>query len=381
MTAPNQVDEDEISLIEIGMKLRHATGILWAERRMIAGRTILSGIIGIIIAFGSPVEYSASMRLVPYRSGGVAAGAGITGLAGLAGLRFPNGTTDQTITSDLYPEVAKSLDFKIAVAETPLKYSALDRRVTAVQFFQEIRKPAPIEILQLYTIGLPGRIFSAQPSSRKAQTSYQSSEPASEVPRLLDETYLKIVESVGERLSVSTDKKTAIITISARMPDPYAAADLARASSGRLMERIIAYESQKARESFRFVNEQHEMAKNRYEQAQKELAQFTDRNRALTSAMSQIDLDRLEENKNIAFEVYQQLSRELEQSKIKMNQDTPVFAELDQVTVPHTKESPNRRKIMLIALLIGFVSGAAQLGGRLAIRSVKNNNFNSQRQL
>ena len=82
------------------------------------------------------------------------------------------------------------------------------------------------------------------------------------------------------------------------------------------------------------------------------------------SATSQIDRDQLQREYDIAFEVYQQFSRELEQARIKMNYDTPVFTVLDQVTIPNIKTSPNRTKIVLIALLLGSMVGIAQLGLR-----------------
>lgn len=87
------------------------------------------------------------------------------------------------------------------------------------------------------------------------------------------------------------------------------------------------------------------------------------------SATSQIDRDRLQREYDIVFEVYQQFSRELEQARIKMNQDTPVSTVLDQVTVPNEKTSPNRPQILFSALLLGFMLGVAQLGITKPLRS------------
>lgn len=77
MTAPNTSFDDEISLADLVAKIRTVAQMLWAERRIIAIRMGLGGIIGLIIAFGSPVEYSASMRLLPFRGGGATGGAGL----------------------------------------------------------------------------------------------------------------------------------------------------------------------------------------------------------------------------------------------------------------------------------------------------------------
>lgn len=339
---------------------------------MIGIRMGLAGIIGLIIAFGSPVEYSASMRLLPYRGGGGGGGAGLSGLAGIAGIRLPAGGNEQTITADLYPEVAKSLDFRIAVAETPLRFSTVDRPVSTIEYFRDIRRPSATEVIASYSIGLPGRLLAFFNSDDSVDTSEpkanRTTAAESTAVRQYDQSYLSLVGKLESRLSVSTDKKTPTLVIAAKMPDRLAAAELVRISADRLMQRIVEYESQKAGQTFRFVNEQYLQAKARYERLQRELATFTDRNRALMSATSQIDRDRLQRDYDIAFEVYQQFSRELEQARIKMNQDTPVFTVLDQVTVPNIRTSPNRPKIMFVALLLGMVAGLAQLGIRHILR-------------
>jgi uncharacterized protein involved in exopolysaccharide biosynthesis len=353
--------DDEISLAELIDKLRSAVQLLWAERQMIAIRIGLAGIIGLIIAFGSPVEYSARMRLLPYRGGGAAGTSGISGLAGLAGIRLPIGNGDQTITADLYPEVAKSLAFRIAIAETPLRFSTLDKPATTVEYFRRIRQPALTEVLASYSIGLPTRLASLVRNREKEQAVARANPPEQIVANRYDEEYLSIVQLLEKRLAVSIDKKTGIIQVTSKMPDPEAAADLARISSDGLMKRIIDYESQKAAEHFRFINEQHQKAKARYEYTQRELATFSDRNRSLMSATAQIDRNRLQGEYDLAFEVYQQFSRELEQARIKMSQDTPVFTVLDHSIVPNNHESPRRKRIVMVALFLGMLTGIAQV--------------------
>jgi uncharacterized protein involved in exopolysaccharide biosynthesis len=364
MTSPNTSLDDEISLADLVMKLRAAAHMLWEARGMILIRMGLAGIIGLIIAFGSPVEYSASMRLLPYRGGGESAG--LSGLAGLAGIRLPNGTNDQTITADLYPEVAKSLDFLIPVAETPLRFLILDRQASTIEYLRDIRRPSVIEIIASYSIGLPSRLLSianpAQDNEVKQPKGPLETVGERSVVRQYDQSYLNLLETLSTRLSVSSNKKTEIITISARMPDRYAAADLVRVSADRLMQRIKDYESRRAAESYRFVNEQYMQARVRYEKAQRAIATYSDRNRTLMSATAQIERDRLQRDYDIAFEVYQEVSRELERARIKMNQDTPVFTVLDQVTVPNVRTSPNRKAIMVLSLFLGLLVGIAQLG-------------------
>ena len=148
------------------------------------------------------------------------------------------------------------------------------------------------------------------------------------------------------------------------MPDPYAAADLVRVTSNQLMERIIDYESRKAGEQFLYVQRLVGQARERYERSQRELALYNDRNRSLVTATSQIDRDRLQRDYQMAFDVYQEVSRELEQARIKMNQDTPVFTVLEQVAVPTERDSPRRSRITALSLVIGLLIGVGVIAFR-----------------
>jgi uncharacterized protein involved in exopolysaccharide biosynthesis len=293
---------------------------------------------------------------------------GLSGLAGLAGIRLPAGASDQTITADLYPEVAKSLDFRISVAETPIEFSDLKQTATSVTYFRDLREIPLLENITKYSIGLPALLLTQlRSSSPRAESGQVGNQSGSQTLLYYDHDYLKLVNHLEKRLSVSIDKKTSVITIAGEMPDPFAAADLVRVASDRLMERIIEYESRKAGEQFRFVNDQYQQSRKRYEQTQRALATFTDRNRALMSATSQIERDRLQREYDLAYEVFQQFSRELEQARIKMNQDTPVFTVLEQVIVPTKRSSPKRAKILFLASLVGVVLGVGRVAQRAPV--------------
>ena len=355
-----------MSLAELYQELSAFGRTVWSERRMVARVTALAGVIGLFLALASPDEYSAKTRVLPYRSGAGAIG-GLSGLAGLAGIRLPAGAADQTITADLYPEVAKSQDFRIQVVETPVYFTTLGRPATPMEFFRKLYDRPLTDLLLTYTVGLPGELLGILRT--QGSKSIDAALPDS-MARLksYDQKYMKLVRNMDKRIAVNIDKRTSIITITAMMPDPYAAADLVRVTSNLLMARIIDYESRKAGEQFRFVREQHERAMRRYEITQRELAGFDDRNRTLMRATAKIERDRLQREYDLAFEVYQQLSRELEQARLKMSQDTPAFTVLEQVTVPSERSSPQRARMLLVSLFLGALLGVLRLGFRRLLK-------------
>ena len=51
----------------------------------------------------------------------------------------------------------------------------------------------------------------------------------------------------------------------------------------------------------------------------------------------------------------QQLASQLEQAKLQVNKDTPVFTTIKPVTVPYEKTAPKRSQIVISFLFLGFV--------------------------
>jgi uncharacterized protein involved in exopolysaccharide biosynthesis len=101
------------------------------------------------------------------------------------------------------------------------------------------------------------------------------------------------------------------------------------------------------------------LAKTRYERSQAALAQFDDRNRSLDKATAQIPRDRLQREYEVAFNIFQQLSLEVEQARIKKSQDTPVFSVIQEASVPHRRSSPLRGAIILLSAMLGALGAGA----------------------
>ncbi len=330
---------------------------VWRGRGRMSRVLAVAILIGLVIAFSSRPEFAASTKILPYR--GAASNNNLSSLAGLAGIRLSQGMADQTITADLYPVIAKTLDFRISVAEAPVRFDRGESPSTLVAYFRTHRTLAdrfarwPGALRRRITTFLSGDTTDGAPLSLPGSNGAPL--------RAFDREYLEIVQDLDNRLIVTYDKKTSVISITGVMPSPYAAADLVQSASERLMRRIIDYEARKAAEQLKFIEEQHRKAQEKYERSQQNLAVFADRNRALVSALAQVERDRLQREYNVAFEVFQQLSLELERARIRKNEDTPVFTVLEEPVVPDRRSSPNRTLILVMSIVIGTLAGMGLL--------------------
>ena len=71
--------------------------------------------------------------------------------------------------------------------------------------------------------------------------------------------------------------------------------------------------------------------------------------------MFQNKLSRLESEVNISESIVQQLASQVEQAKLQVNKDTPVFTTIKPVTIPFERSAPKRSQIVLIFGFLGLV--------------------------
>ena len=77
-------EEQEIDLMELAQKL-------WAEKRMILKWCGIAALIGLIVAFSIPKEYSTTVKLAPEISDSKAKAGGLGALASMAGVNLGRG--------------------------------------------------------------------------------------------------------------------------------------------------------------------------------------------------------------------------------------------------------------------------------------------------
>lgn len=345
------VKDGEIDLIEV-------VRTIWAGRKLILKVTAIFLVIGLIIAFGSKVEYEASCKLMPESQEGMKSNLGGLGsLAGLAGINLDMGGSG-VLRPELYPQIAQSVPFILKVWEEPLKFEKQDTTINSYIYFKEFDKPSFIGVIFKYTIGLPFQIKAWLSSDNSQQSQVKTGHQ--QFIRL-NKKDTKLLEMYKERISVKVDSKTGIMTLTTEMPDPVAAAQLAQICTDLLTKYVIDYKISKAQLNYNFVEERFKEAKMDFEKAQEKVALFDDRNRNVVTALAQAESQKLQYEYNVAFEVYKGLATQLEQAKITVKEETPVFTVLEPVKVPVNKSKPKRALQLVVFCFFGGVVGISTI--------------------
>jgi LPS O-antigen subunit length determinant protein (WzzB/FepE family) len=330
---------DEIDLIELLKKI-------YLEKKFILKISILAALFGVVYALFQPNEYTSSTTFIPQLSSGIkTGGSSLSGLASLAGINIGSMESSSEFPPTLYPQVVNGVPFRVELLSNEI---TLNNELVAVKDYLE--KKSSFNILgtiKKYTIDLPSLIL----SSFKNQKEYTNESKIYSITND-DETLFKILEN---NLSLSINEKEGFITISFTDTNKNIAAQITQISQNLLQEKIIEFKNKSSREMLDFALKQYSDKKESHEKLQDEKAVFVDKNINISSSLFQNKLSRLESEVNISESIVQQLASQVEQAKLQVNKDTPVFTTIKPVTIPFERSAPKRSLIVITFLFLGFV--------------------------
>jgi uncharacterized protein involved in exopolysaccharide biosynthesis len=351
--------EDEIDLIQLAKTL-------WEGRRTVIRTTLIFMALGLFIAIFSAKEYTASTTMVPQSAEGSSMSGSISGLAAMAGINLGSmGGSD--IPPTLYPKILSSIPFQKELMQTPLSIEGQEKQVTFADYYLEIKKPNFLGYLKKYSIGLPGLIIKAI----RGKEEMQVGEAEENGLFSISPEEKKLIEILSTQISIEVNDKDGYVSLSARMPEARAAAQLAKKAQELLQQAITDFKVQKAQSQLVFIEERFAENEAIYNAAQDKLARFRDQNKNVSSAVAQTQLERLQSDFSMASSVYTELAKQLETQKIQVKEDTPVFTVIEPVSIPMEKSKPKRPMILIIWTFLGGVVGVGMVFGKEFLGSIK----------
>jgi uncharacterized protein involved in exopolysaccharide biosynthesis len=318
-------------------------------------------VLGLLIALLAPKEYSTSATLMPETQSAQSGASGLLqqygGMLGISGSQLSGGQ-EGTIPPQLYPNIVQSLPYQVELMNTEVYFSEYDTTATVHDFFSKIHSSfSLVGFIKGYTIGLPGKIIGLF-KAEEEQGRPLPKKVDREAVLSLSKEQMETVKTLRERLSISVDQETGILTLTSEFPDPQAAAEIGRVGINLLKENVKEYRTEKARQNLQFVQEQVQEAKKRFEEAQNKLAEFRDSNQNLATAKAQSREQELQSQYDLTFNLYNSLSQRQEQAKLDLQEDTPILSVLQPVSVPLEDNTSG----LLILVVSGMLGGIIALG-------------------
>ena len=352
--------EEEIDLLELALKV-------WAERKWILKCCGYAVIVGLIVAFSIPKEYTATATIAPELSDNKSGG-GLSSLAAMAGINMGTSSGADAIYPDLYPEIVSSTPFITNLFNIPVKDLNGKIDTTLYCYLNEYQRSPWWSVITSAPFKLLGWTFSLFKDKEEGEVEEKFN------PFHLTGTETSIANGLSNRISISVDKKTGLITFSVLMQDAHIAACLTDTVMRRLQDYVSGYRTNKARLNLEFQKKLFECKKNDYEMAQEDYAKFADANKNIILQSYRAEQVRLENEMNLAYQVYTSVAQQLQMAEAKVQEVTPVYTVVEPAITPIRASRPNR---MMILICVVFLAAAACLGwilfGKTLINNLKKN--------
>lgn len=297
-----------------------------------------------------PNTFTSGAKFLPQtNSSEINAPAGIGGLASLAGFDFSAMGNESNIPTNLYPQIVKSLPFRTELLREKITYE--DKEMSLREYLNnQLENPTFFGRIKKYTIGLPGILIGWFKSNNLENTLSKEGE----IYEITEEDR-NLFRLLSEHLVISIYEAEGIVSIEYSDYNKEVASKVANVATELLQQRIIEFKNQSAKELLAFSKRQYEDYKQDFEILQDSISLFKDTNKYINTSYYKNQLDRLNHELNISSAVLEQLANQVEQSKLQVNKDTPIFMVIEPVATPYEKSSPNRPFIVLAWVFMGIL--------------------------
>ncbi|WP_303187408.1 chain-length determining protein [Phocaeicola coprocola] len=319
-------------------------------------------VLGIIIALSIPKQYTVTVTLSPEMGGDKASG----GLASLASSFLGGGATsnnNDALNVTLAPDIVASTPFVLELFNTRVQTLDEELDTTLVTYLDEQRTPwwGYIKAAPGLAIGAIKSLFTEEADTTVTLNPFQ-----------LTEKEAAKVKGLRQSILAEVDKKTAMTTITVTLQDPKVTAIVADSVVAKLQQYIIDYRIKKAKEDCAYLEELYKERQQEYYEAQSKYAHYFDTNRNIAFQSVRAEQERLQNDMNLAYQVYSQVAQQLQVARAKIQEEKPVFAVVEPATIP-LEPSGSSRKVIVVGIMFLTVccTGAWKLLGQDCWKKLK----------
>ena len=332
-TPETENDELEIDWMDILRKII-------AIRKTLYKAAGIGLVLGVIIALSTPKQYTVSVTLAPEMGSDSKSG----GLASLASSFLGSGSlgsNPDALNAALSSEIVASTPFLLELFDTRVQTLNGELDTTLVAYLDEQRGSWLGAVLAVpgMAIGAIKGLFTEEPDTVAPLNPFQ-----------LTPKENRKVATLRQSILADIDKKTGITTLSVTLQDPKVTAMVADNVVVKLQQYIINYRIAKAKEDCSYLEQLYKERQQEYYNAQQRYAQYVDANKSLVLQSVRTEQERLQNDMNLAFQVYSQVAQQLQVARAKIQEEKPVFAVVEPATVP-LQPSGTSRKVILVGIV------------------------------
>lgn len=307
--------------------------------------TFIFSVLGVTYALMMKRTYQVTVTLAPEvqnRASGTA-----SALASMLGGGVSLNSSPDALNISLFPEISSSTPFLCSLLEVPvtpfMKKEALVAGAvpeTTTVFLHLLGRDKPVSEKKARKI-----------AEADAKYLYDDSviNPDQLTPR---QGYA--VKALRSAVATSVDKKTGVTTIGVTLDDPMIVKQLADTVCQRLQDFVTEYRTRKATADYEYYVQMADEAHAELVRAQAAYAARVDYDRSVILQSVNSERQRLENEAQLANQIYSQMAQQREMAKAKIQEVKPVYAVVQPATVP-LRASNSRAKVCIVWFFVGFL--------------------------
>ena len=350
---------------EEGIDIMALVKSLWDGRKTVIICTIAFMLLGLVAALTMKREYSVSTVMVPQLNS-KSSSSSLSSLASLAGFDLSSMSSSAELSPLIYPQIVSSVPFRLEMMHTPLHYSKCDTMISMIDYSEAgYEKPSIFGVVKKYTLGLPGVIMKAIRGEQPEVVLEDDGNDAEGAAKPLVVTVKEneMLENFGAIMSLAVDKKEGYITLSVQGCEPIQTAELAMKAQQKLQDEVTRFRIEKSESELEYIQARYDEVKLENDRYQEQLATLKDRSKNVATTRASIELERVQAKYNVASSIYNEMAKQLEQAKMQVKKDTPVFTVIQPVTVP-MRSSNSRSKTLIVWTFFGVILGCGIVLGK-----------------
>ena len=336
--------EQEIDLLDLVRKL-------WNGRKLILKWCVVGIVVGLIIGFSIPKEYTTVVKLSPELQGSKGSSGGFSALASMVNINLNSANSGDAVYPELYPDIVSSIPFTTDLFDVQIVDSRKRDSTTVYDYvLNRTRVPWWSSVLSI-----PGKAIGWTVSLFKGKQDEQSVGVDSLNTFHLTEDEAQAVSALNGRISCSVDSKSSVVTLSVTMQDPVISALLTDTVMNNLQQYITDYRTNKARNDLKYTQMLFDEARANYYKTQQAYARYMDQNQNIVLRSVRTEQERLQNEMNLSYSLYNQMAQQLQLAKAKVQESTPVYAVIQPATVPIKASKPSKMSTLIGCILLAAI--------------------------
>lgn len=232
-----------------------------------------------------------------------------------------------------FPVLVEYYPFLLSLLQEKILFERLGGYVTLREYLAEINKPSNLDILISRIRNIPDNFFGLFRAKNNDNTQFEESLIFNDTLNSISAPDRGYMSYLSEQIVI--EGRGGTLSIITKSPEAKISTRLNNLILDKLVNEVSRLKTARQTRNLHLIEKQLEVAKSNFESSQNKLANFRDENKGNNSAYVLSELDRLNSEYSLKFDIYSNLASKYELTKVELIENTPFFEVVEPAYVPY----------------------------------------------